>query len=384
MNDYKILRILQVVPNMHAAGLETLIMNIYRNIDHTKVQFDFLVHYQEDFFYDEEIRLIGGEIYKLSFRNDGNIFKYIKDLDHFFSLHKYDVVHGHMASTACFYLGIAKKYGIPVRIIHSHNTSTERTLKGFIKHKLLKYSTLFANQYFACAEKAGKYLYGKHDFTIIHNAINLDVFTPNSQLRTTMRLNMDLDDKFIVGHIGRFNTQKNHKFMINIFAKLLKIVPKSVLVLVGEGELESNIIQQIAELGIQDNVKLLGVRKDINAIYNMLDVFILPSLFEGLPVVGIESQATGTLTLMSDKISREVQVSQLVEFLPIDTSNAQEKWVKKLVEIANSSKIIAANELKRQLQRNGYDINKEAEKLIELYKTLIKSKKYDREINNKK
>ncbi|EGT4138803.1 glycosyltransferase family 1 protein [Clostridium perfringens] len=369
------IRILQVVPNMHAAGLETLIMNIYRNIDRTKIQFDFLVHYKERHFYDEEIEKLGGKIYRLSFRNDGNIVKYLKDLDNFFENNKYDIVHGHMASTACFYLGMAKKHNVPIRILHSHNTSTEKNLKGFIKYQLLKLSTIFANNYFACGKLAGEFLYRNKSFKVIHNAIDLNVFKPDGVARNDLREKYNIGNKFVLAHIGRFNSQKNHMFMLNVFNKFHKIVPESLLVLVGDGETKNDVYNRVNELGLNESVLFLGVRRDINSIYNMSDIFLLPSLFEGLPVVGVECQAAGKQAFFSDTITNEIKITKLIEFLPIDKENSADIWCNKLIERMKNTIEISEEEIKSNLGNSGYDIRKEAINLQNLYFELLKSKK---------
>ena len=370
-----ILRILQIVPNMHAAGLETLIMNLYRNIDRTKVQFDFLVHYEKKCFYDDEIEAMGGHIYRMSFREDGNLIKYINDLNKFFKNHKYHIIHGHMASTACIYMKIAKKYGVPVRILHSHNTSTEKNLKGFIKHQMLKLSTIYANKYFACGEMAGKFLYANKKFEIIHNAIDLNKFKKDNNIRDKARNKYDLTNNFVIGHIGRFNSQKNHKFLIELFEQFHKINHMSKLVLVGEGELEEQIKNDVKQKKLSDHVIFLGVLKDTNEIYNMIDIFLLPSLFEGLPVVGIESQAVGCRTLMSDKITREVKLTRYVEYLPIDKKESIQKWCEKLTEYANIINEENEEDTYKELTEGGYNIINEASRLENMYKELLEEKR---------
>lgn len=369
----KPIRILQVVPNMHAAGLETLIMNLYRNIDRTKIQFDFLVHYTERCFYDDEIEALGGHIYRLSLREDGNLVKYIKDLKKFFSKHQYMIVHGHMASTACFYLKYAKKYNVPIRILHSHNTSTERNLKGKIKKQMLKISTLYANEYFACGNDAGKFLYGNNKFEIIHNAIDLNKFKYDDKTRNSARKKYNLHDDFVIGHIGRFNSQKNHKFIIEIFEKYHNLHLKSKLVLIGEGELEKEIKQIVKDKGLEQCVLFLGVLKDTNSIYNMLDAFVLPSLFEGLPVVGVEAQAAGCNIIMSDKITKEVKVTNYVKYLPIDTSDSIDKWVTELENIS-MNKEKKKNDVYMQLTKAGFNASEEAKRLQKIYLKLLTKK----------
>ena len=182
------IRVLHIVPNMQAGGLETLIMNIYRNIDRTKVQFDFLVHYTGNYFYDDEIRSLGGRIYKLSVRDDNNFIKYLKDLDAFFKKHpEYKIVHGHMESLGQFYFKAAKKNGVPVRVAHSHNSATENTIKGKIKGLLLKRYKVFATDYFACSQKAGEFMFANKKFTVLKNAIIVNNFIYNENERNRLR-----------------------------------------------------------------------------------------------------------------------------------------------------------------------------------------------------
>lgn len=169
------IRVLQVVPNMQAGGLESFIMNVYRHIDRNKVQFDFLVHYNKHCFFDDEIENLGGTIYRFSVREDNRVFKYIRALNRFFREHtEYKVIHGHMASLAFIYLYVAKKYKIPIRIIHSHNSKTEKTMKGYCKLFLSKFAKRNANTRFSCSKMAGKFLFGNKNYKVIPNAIDID------------------------------------------------------------------------------------------------------------------------------------------------------------------------------------------------------------------
>ena len=365
------IRVLQIVPNMHAAGLETLIMNLYRNIDRTQIQFDFLTHYSGKYFYDDEIVSLGGHIYRLSFRDDNNLNKYLNDLDLFFKKHKYYIVHSHMSSTAIFTLKAAQKYGVPVRILHSHNTSTEKTLKGKLKYMLLRHSARYANYYFACGEEAGRYLFGNKPFVVIHNAIDLEKFRYAKLPEDDLINKLNLKNKFIIGHVGRFNTQKNHKFLLEVFEKTIITIPESVLLLVGEGELEAEIKNLVIQKKLENSVFFLGVRSDTEKLYKLFDVFLLPSLFEGLPVVGIECQASGVKTIISHKITKEVQITNYISMLPID--EGVECWVNRIKEIKNVYNIINSEEEHQKLIDSGYDIRTEANALLEKYQRLIKS-----------
>lgn len=326
------IRILHVVPNMNSGGLENLIMNIYRNIDRSKVQFDFLVHYQERGFFDDEIEKLGGKIYRFSFREDHRFFQYVKELNQFFNIHQeYKVVHAHMASLGFVYLKIAKKHGVPVRIAHSHGTSYLKTVKGYIKFltfKLIKYQ---ANVYFACSTEAGKYLFGqKRKFTIIPNAIDLQRFDYNKKVRNEVRNELMLDDdQLVIGNIGRFNLQKNHTFLLSIFHEIVKKRNNTTLLLVGKGELEDEIKEKVKSLKLENKVKFFGLRKDVDRLYQAMDVFLMPSLFEGLPLTGIEAQASKLTCYFSDTITKEVVISDNVQFLPL-TAKAEE-WAECII-----------------------------------------------------
>lgn len=327
------IRILHVVPNMNSGGIENLIMNIYRNIDRSKVQFDFLVHYEKKGFFDDEIEKLGGKIYRFSIREDNNIFKYIKDLNKFFKEHKeYKVIHGHMASLGFIYLGIAKKHKVPVRIAHSHGTSHLRNLKGYIKFvtfKLIKYKS---NVNFACSTEAGRYLFGeKIKFEFIPNAIDMKKFKYNKQIREEVRTKLNIkNEQLVIGNIGRFNLQKNHSFLLYIFNEVVKQDKNAVLLLIGTGELENDIKQKIKELQLENNVKLLGVRKDVDKLYQAMDVFVMPSLFEGLPLTGVEAQASNLKCYFSDTITKEVVISNNIEFLSLKLTPKQ--WADKIVK----------------------------------------------------
>lgn len=326
----KPIRILQVVPNMQQGGIENLIMNIYRNIDRNKVQFDFLVHYDKEFYFDREIELLGGKIYHFPVMENKNIIKYYFELCKFFSEHReYKVVHGHMASLGFIYLGVAKKYGVKTRIAHSHGTSHLKNFKGYLKFLLFKLIKYKANVYWACSTEAGKYLFPNREFLFIPNAIDLERFKYNEDIRKAVRKKLNIEGKFVVGNIGRFNLQKNHTFILDIFSEILKKEKDSVLVLVGIGELEDDIKKKISNLKLENNVMLLGNRNDIEKIYQGIDMFLMPSIFEGLPLTGVEAQVSKLRCYFSDVITKEVIVSNNVEFLPLKL--CAKDWANKIL-----------------------------------------------------
>lgn len=361
MNESAKIRVLQVVPNMQAGGLETLIMNLYRHIDRNKVQFDFIVHYTKANFYDEEIKKYGGRIYYLSFRDDGNILKYIRDLHSIFKEKRYAIIHSHMPSLAFIHLGVAQWCGVKTRIVHSHNSSSSNTLKGRVKAFLLKLAPVFANEYFACSDSAGKYLFGNKQYHVINNAIDLKQFVYSEENRKKIRSELGIDSNaIVVGHIGRFNVQKNHLFLLDVFAEYIKKVEKATLILVGDGELKNSIWKKISELGLAENVILTGVRKDVSDFYCVFDVFVLPSLFEGLPVTGVEAQACGVPCLFSSEITQEANLLPTTDYLPLKKS--PQEWAEKILEMSKKKRI---QDTANYLQK--YDIVREAKKLEEWY-----------------
>lgn len=360
------IRILQIVPNMQAGGIETWLMNQYRCLDRTKIQYDFLVHYEKPFFYDEEIERLGGRIYRCSMREDNNMLKYCKFLVKFFKMHpEYKVVHGHMPSFSFIFMGAARYCGVPVRINHSHNSSHNKSLKGIVEGLLTKLVKINATNLFACSNLAGHYMYGKSKFTVIHNAIDVEKFRYNELVRNEVRKELGIEDKFVVGHIGRFNLQKNHTFLLDIIKGLLEKRRDVVLLLAGTGELLDEILNKARSIGIEKNVIYLGVRGDTERLYQAMDVFVLPSLFEGLPVVGVEAQASGVPFLLSDTITREVGLIDEVKYLPIDKGTTP--WVDALAAIDGNSN---RRESYRIVADKGYDIHQETERIVKIYTEL--------------
>lgn len=362
------IRILQIVPNMQAGGLETWLMNQYRCLDRTKIQYDFLVHYHKKFFYDDEIEAMGGKIYRCTVREDNNLLKYFLFLYHFFKSHpEYKVIHGHMPSFSVFYMGIARLCGVPIRINHSHNSSYNKTTKGWIEHFLTKFVKWNANYLFACSDLAGKYMYGNSHYTIIHNAVDVDKFKFNQEVRNEVRREFGIEDKFVLGHIGRFTLQKNHTFLLDIFKDLLSKKKNAILLLVGTGELEEEITEKAKKLDVTDHIIFTGVRKDVERLYQAMDVFVLPSLYEGLPVVGIEAQTSGLPFLVSDTVTKEVKLLSTTQFLPIDKGTSC--WTETLINLTNEDRQNAYCKVVQQ----GYGIKEETLKIVKKYIALYNS-----------
>jgi glycosyltransferase involved in cell wall biosynthesis len=359
------IRILHVVVNMNRGGAETLLMNLYRNIDRSKVQFDFLTC--RDGAFDEEIINMGGRIHRIPYITEVGHKNYIRALNQFFkSFPNYKIVHSHMDKMSGFVLREAMKNNIPVRIAHSHNTQSE----GGILAKMYKWyagSNIkhSANRRFACSKAASRWLFGEEtDSLIIKNGVDLTRFTFSYQVRNIIRRELEMpSDAFVIGHVGRFNKQKNHSFLIDIFMEYWRNNKNSFLILIGDGPLKQEIEQRITDAGIHDFVKLLGVRSNVYELIQSFDAFVFPSFHEGLPVTLIEAQAVGIPCFISNKITNEVDVGLgLVRFLNLENPII---WAKELQAIMDKPE----DSVHSALKKHGYDIIDEARKLEKYYLT---------------
>lgn len=359
------IRVLHILQRMEAAGVQTLLMNLYRKIDRNKVQFDFLVHYSAPQFFDEEIEKLGGRIYRMTVREDYNFIKYCKELDEFFRDHKeYRIVHGHMHSLGAIYLYYAKKHNVPTRIAHAHTNSTQKDFKQIPKLIMNKLYKKNATELFACSRDAGLYMFGDSQFSVINNAIISDAFIFDSIRRENKRNELAiLPDTFTVGAVGRFELQKNQLFAVEVFKRIHEINSNSVLLLAGSGSMESKVRARVDELGIKNSVIFLGNIKDVADLYMSLDVFLLPSLFEGLGIVGVESQAAGTPTLCTDTLPDEINVTPLIYRLPL-TAGVDE-WAREAIEASQNS--YAHTNMKKQIENSGYDMQKLSERIQNYY-----------------
>lgn len=329
------IRVLHILQRMEAGGTQALLMNIYRKIDRTKVQFDFLVVYKEKQFYDDEIEKMGGHVYKLSFREDLNLPKFQKDLAGFFAQHhEYKIVHCHAYTIGYFCLKAAKKAGIPVRIAHSHSNAAVHDVKLPLKLIMQKLFTIYSTDLFACSEEAGKFAFKGKKFGIVQNAIDSQKFIADANIREKIRKALRVESKFVVGHVGRMQPEKNHDFLIDVFAEIKKKKSDAELILVGTGPLEEKVKSKVAEKGLSDCVHFLGNRKDMNRIYQAMDVFVFPSLFEGLGIVAIEAQAAGVPIVCSEGLPPETDITPIYRKLLL--SDGEEKWANAALEMAQN------------------------------------------------
>lgn len=361
------IRVLQVVTHMERGGLESMLMNYYRHIDRTKVQFDFLVHRQERAAFDDEIESLGGRIYRLP-RLVPWSKSYLSALNRFFDEHpEYKIVHVHQDCLSSVILKVAFHHKIPVRIAHSHSASWDKNLKYPIKLWYKRSIPKYATNLFACGKKAGDWMFNGTSYQIINNAIDASAYSFSVTRRKEVRRKLGIGEELVIGHVGRFNQPKNHPFLIEVFAYLLKQLPNTILLLVGGGDDMPKIQARAQSLGIADHVRFLGVRSDVADLMQAMDVFIFPSLYEGLPVTMVEAQASGLPCLISDKVPKEcILTEEMVEVVSLHTS--PEEWAEK----ALAARILSRLDWSDVIAACGFDINTEAVKLQEFYLETVK------------
>lgn len=358
----KVYRILQVVTAMDRGGLETMIMNYYRNIDRTKIQFDFLTHRPEDGDYGAEIKKLGGKIYHLPRLNPWS-FTYRKALSVFFERHpEYKVIHVHQDCMSSIILKEAKKHGVPVRIAHSHSSSQDKNIKYpiklFYKRKISKYAT----KLFACGVQAGEWMFCGAPFEVLNNAINASDYSFDSEIRKKMRRSIGIErDELLVGHVGRFMPPKNHEFLIDIFYEIQEKIPAK-LILVGDGELQGKIQEKVHELHLDDKVIFTGIRSDVPELLQAMDIFLFPSLYEGLPMVLVEAQAAGLPCVISNNIPKDCDLTNLITRISLDSS--PEKWADIIFKL---KKEILRKNTYSEIVSCGFDIVDNAKKLQQYY-----------------
>lgn len=356
----KPIHVLHVLGGVGLGGAESRIMDLYRQMDRSKIQFDFLVHSsamnlftgvkeREPEFYDEEIRAMGGQIYVLPKFKVYNYFFYKRAVRKFFAKHKeFRVVQGHMTSTAGIYLPIAKKAGVPITVAHARNAGVVKGLKGAATRFFRQGLVEKADFCFACSALAGQDVFGKEAVNagkvkIIYNAIDVRRFTYHPKLREAAREQLGVSGKLVLGHVGRFEYQKNHPYLLEVFAAVCRERPDAVLLLLGEGEDRPAMEERCRQLEIADKVKFMGNCKDTERYYQAMDIFLLPSFFEGLPGVLVEAQAAGLRCFVSDTVTKEAKATDLVTYLSIE--QPAQSWAKEILARADYERRDTAHEL---------------------------------------
>lgn len=365
--ENNVIRVAHIIGKWHGGGVESVVMNYYQHIDRNIIQFDFICDSDSTCIPYEKIERLGGKIILVPPYQ--KLISYIKNLKHVFRNGNYRIVHSHLNTLSVFPLYAAKKSGVPIRIAHSHSTSNKKEWKkNIIKNILRPLSKLYSTDYLCCSELAGRYLFGNKYYNsgkvfLLKNAIDCSLFYYNENIRNIKRTELGFSEHTLVlGHIGRFVDQKNHVFLLEIFHELLKIYPDSYLLLIGKGPLEHVVKEKAKSLNIDNRIVFHGQTDDVSKYYNAFDAFVLPSLYEGLGLVLIESQCSGLPSFCSTEVPEEARVSDRLNYYSL--LQRPDEWAKGIFYYVKHTKRTDAH---LYLAEKGYDIEKESKKLEKFY-----------------
>lgn len=371
------IKVLQVLDKINInSGVSAVVMNYYMNIDHEKVQFDFLVHEPIEKDMLKQITSMGAKIYYMPKYSLKSMLNYSRCFERLIKGTNYSIIHCHVPHEAFFCLKKAKELGINQRIVHSHNSlGADKRFNRIRNFILTKIGLLYANNFFACSNSAADYTFGKNSdmrkkCINISNAIDVEVYQFDLESRRILRNEFNIEDKVVIGHIGRFSKQKNHHFLLKVFKEWKQDVPEAFLVLIGTGELEESIRKDIRQYQLEDSVLFMENRNDIPRILTMMDIFLLPSLYEGLPVVLVEAQVSGLPCVISDTITDEVIISDVSY---ANLYNGVQNWIEAmkmyLEDIKNTDRRTDRSERSKESR---FNIKTQAKMLEEVYRQLLK------------
>ena len=367
------IRILHLFTILNRGGAETNVMNYYRKLDKTKFQFDFVVHREENGAYEEEILELGGRIFRFSPIHPFRLKKYKQQIQTFFQEHQYSIIHGQCSELGYFFYKEAYKRGVPVIIAHAHNANPKFDLKLIGRLILKKMMLKYVNTYFSCSYEASVWFFGKKNISKVFtmtNAIQSDIFRYSKASDNSFRDKMKIKDSKNIVHIGRFCEQKNHNFIIDVFYCLNKKDEHYKLFLIGEGELKELIQKKVCEMGMSEKVFFLGLRDDVNQLLQAMDVFLFPSLFEGLGIAFIEAQASGVKCVISDEIPKEaILIPENVSVISLKKS--AQRWADTIHLLELSEK----RDVSSLIQEKGYDIDSNVRILEDKYTALLQKNK---------
>ena len=361
-------RVLQVLGGTSLGGAESRVMDSYRHLDRSRIQFDFCVHSQEEGFFDKEIESLGGHIYRVPRFQVVNWLAYRKAWKDFFREHPgYVAVHGHMTSTASIYLPIAKAAGVPLAIAHARSAGVDPGLKGAMTRFLRRNLGKKADVCLTCSRLAGEAVFGKKmveagRVTTVPNAIDAREFAFSEKKRKQKRAELGIGvQEFVIGHVGRFGHMKNHAFLLDVFAEICRKVPDSRLLLVGEGGLMDSVREKAASLGLSDRVIFTGNQAQVADFYMAMDFFVFPSIFEGLPGSVIEAQAAGLRCLVSDSVTDEVLITPLAQARSL--SDKASVWAQNVLERRSYER----EQMEQAIKEAGFDVSDQVKFLEKLY-----------------
>lgn len=358
--------VLNIIGKRPQGGIGAFVYNYQLNMNKNIIQMDYMIfNDKKEGDFDNKVKALGSNVYVLSELKNSRLFTIINEINNFFKENskKIDIIHIHSANIAFICLPIAKRYGISKCIVHSHATKySDKKLNAVRNYFLCKFIYRYSPTLFACSYAAGRFLYGKKKpFKVINNAINITQFCFKEDLREKKRKELNLTNKFVIGNVGRFCNQKNHLFLLKVFKKIKTLQKNSVLMLIGSGEKMDVIKNFVIENNLKDDVLFLGQRNDVNELMQAMDVFVLPSLYEGFPVVGVEAECIGLPCFYSDTITTEIG---LINSFFISLKENDDYWAKKIFEVCTNFNRKREDLIMRSL---GYDIKQEAESLQNFY-----------------
>lgn len=381
MGDIKMrkVKVLVLITAMDRGGAETMVMNYLRNIDREKVQMDFLVirKYKSD--YEDEIKQMGSNVYHLNPIFLKNIGRFKREFRKFLTEHReYMIIHSHLEERSYFPMKIAKKMGVPVRIVHAHSIPNDKGPKQWARLYMRNRLKGLYTHGFACSEKTAKWLFGNNtkNITIMNNAIDTEKFKANEKTGKKLRQQLKIDEKtLVVGHIGRFVKQKNQQFLIDIFRNVNNQRPNRKLLLIGGGKpkveqkYKNEVMKKIKEQGLENKVKFLGVRDNIEELLQVMDVLVMPSTSEGFPVTLVEAQAAGVRCIASDRIDYKVNITDEIQYEALESDAVD--WANRIISFTNTE--LDAEEMNRKVKIAGFDVKEKAKDLEEFYIGVSKS-----------
>lgn len=369
--EKKPIRVAQIMGKWVGGGVEAVIMNYYRHIDKSKIQFDFICDEDSTNIPCDEIKSLGGRI--IICPPYQKLFKYIKTLKKIFKENDYQIVHSNLNTLSVFPLYAAKKAGVKIRIAHNHSTANKlEKKKTLIKNILKPFAKRYATHYFACTEHAGRWLFGNKTFeegkvAVINNAIEIEKFKFDEELRKAKRKELNLKDTdIVIGHIGRFVEQKNHRFIIDLFNELYKENDNYKLVLIGQGPLETEMKEKVKSYGLENAILFTGQKEDAYNYYNAFDLFIFPSLYEGLGMVAVEAQYNGLTCIASTEVPEIAKICDNIKFIKLE--DGIETWKNEILK----ENIVGKDRDNVNIKTDIYDITKEAEKIEKKYLEISK------------
>lgn len=371
------MRVLQIGFGYKVGGIQNCLLNFYKNIDKENFQFDFINMTGHKFYYEEDIKKIGGAIYDIP-NELSNPIKCYNKLKEIIKDNKYDIVHINKNSLACMVaIKAVKDSGVKVKIIHSHSTKSNAGRVANIIHNINKrFIHKYCDYFFACSQEAGRWMYTdkiikSNKFYILNNAIDLNKFTFNKEKRNEIRQKLNIkENELIIGHVGRFVPIKNHKFIIDLFNNISNKNSNTKLLLVGDGVLLEEMKSYVQTLGLMEKVIFLGNRRDTYDLYQAMDIFVLPSFHEGLPIVGVEAQASGLPCVFSTSVTKEAKILDESCFVSLDETI--DIWSDKILNMLKNTK---RNTQLDKITKSGFDIKHETKRLENMYNVFVESEK---------